>query len=362
MAEHPLRAGFGDRGGDSLVDPSFEQRLIRAIHPIRDCFLAFSLHHLFDTGIFDVLASREDATVASLATTLDLEEDRLRGLLLYLANEEVVQVEDEHVRLTARGREYGEFRPWYTMMIGGYAETIGQMGRALARGSPSCTRNGRYVGLGSCEISRYDGMPMTKALLAGASIDCKAILDLGCGNGLYLVELCRQLEDVIAWGAEPDPGGFEEARRLVAAAGMNDRIHLTHASALEFLRNPPQRCSPDLIVFGYVLHEILAQEGEEAVVGLLRGVVENFPPIHIVVIEVANEIANPRVMRHGLAVGFWNPYFLLHSFTRQRLERRDYWERIFQRSGLELVGFTSTDPLVDSTGLEMGFLLRASSR
>lgn len=344
---------------ERIVDPSFELRLIEGIGPIGEYFLASALHHLFDSGLFDELDRRPGgASVDQLADALYMEHDRLRGFLLYLANEAVVEVERDNVRLTSKGRQYAEFRAWYTMMIGGYALTMSQLGVALARGAPACSRNARYVGMGSCEISRFDGIPMTNSLIRHAGLQCREVLDLGCGNGLYLVEFCRHMPGIRAWGSEPDKGGYEEAMRLVEIAGMSDRIRLSNASATEFLRDPPADCDPDLMVLSYVLHEVLGQEGEEMVLALLKGIVGRFPRIHIVVIEVANEIDNVAAMRHGLASAFWNPYFLLHYFTQQRLEKRAYWEDLFARAGLEIAGFTSTDPHVDSTGIELGYLLR----
>lgn len=340
-----------------LLGPAFEQRLIEGIRPITEHFLAAALHHLFDTGLYDHLADRP-ATTSALADLFDMEEDRLRGFLLYLANEGIVQVHRDEVSLTATGRRYGEFRPWYTLLIGGYTSMLQQIGGALRKGSPYCTRDGRYVGIGSCEISRYDGMPMTRALLADAEVECREVLDLGCGNALYLTEFCRDMPEVLAWGIEPDKGGYDAARQLVESTGMAGRVSLVHSSAIDFLRNPPPACDPDLIVFGYVLQEILAQEGADAIVSLLRGVVDRFPQINVVVIEVANEIENPAIMRHGLATNFWNPYYLIHYFTHQRLEKRAYWDDLFARGGLRVASFVTTDRRVDSTGLELGYLLR----
>lgn len=349
-------AGVDDLGS------SFEQRLIEAIGPIRGHYLGFALYHLFETGIYEQLACRSDEVeIESLADRLSMDERRLRGFLLYLANEGVVEANHHQVRLTDKGRGYGDFQPWYTLLIGGYATTVAQMGKALARGAASCTRDGRYVSRGSCEISRFDGIPMTRHLLEQAGATCREVIDLGCGNGIYLVEFCKHLPDVKAWGVEPDPGGYEEALKLIGTAGLTDRVRLENQSALEFLANPPRACSPDLIVFGYVLHEILEQEGESAIIALLTRVVARFPRINVVVIEVSNEIDNPGVMRHGLATNLWNPYFLLHYFTAQRLEKRAYWDDLFCRAGLEIAGFTSTHPSVDSTGLELGYLLRRSS-
>ncbi len=350
--------GKPDHYGD-VADGGFEQRLIAGIRPIAEHFLASALHHFFDTGIYDTLLGEQDRiSITELAGGLAMERERLSGLLFFLANEGVVDIEDDRVRLTSKGIAYGEFRPWYTMMIGGYSSTLGQLGAALRLGAPSCTREGRYVGRGSCEISRYDGIPMTRELIARAGARCDQVLDLGCGNALYLTEFCKEMSGVTAWGVEPDVGGYAEAVALVDSTAMADRISLVNRSATEFFADPPLGCVPDLVVFGYVLQEILEQEGEEAVVTLLQNVLKIFPKINIAVIEVANEVANPTVMRHGLATNFWNPYFLLHSFTEQRLETARYWEDLFGRAELSTAAFVSTDRNVDSSGLELGYLLR----
>lgn len=355
----PPAADPGHGAGQHIVDGDFEHRLIEGIRPVAVHFLAMTLHHLFESGGYDRLDAAADGVgIARLADDLELDPARLRGLLLYLANEGVVEVDGDTARLGQKGRLYGEFRAWYTMFVGGYGSTIAQIGDALRRGAPECSRDGRLVGVGSCEISRYDGMPMTRALLDLGGVQAREMLDLGCGNGLYLTEFCKTMPGLRAWGGEPDEGGYTEAVKLVEQEGMSDRVRLANVSATEFLQDPPDGCEPDLIVFGYVLQEILEQEGEPAVLDLLRATVERFPSINVVVIEVANEITNPAVMRHGLALNFWNPYYLIHYFTRQRLETRAYWEDLFARAGLSTVAFVSTDPHVDSTGLELGYLLR----
>lgn len=344
------------------VDAGFEQRVIEAIRPIAEHYLAMSLHHLFASGVFDELADAAGPVpISAVATTLNLAENRLRGLLLFLANEGVLTVRHDAVALTSKGQQYGEARGWYTMMIGGYGATMQLLGDALVDGAPpTSVRNGRYVGLGSCEVSRYDGMPITLTLLDRAGVTCREILDLGCGNGLYLVNFCQQMPGVRAWGAEPDKGGYAEAVKLVEQAGLSEHIRLRNCSAGKFLLDPPTDCDPDLIVFGFVLHEILAQDGADTVRDLLHGVIERFPQINVVVIEVPYQMDNPCLMRHGMASNFWNPYFLLHSFTPQRLERQEFWETLFADAGLRVIDLITTDPAVDSTGLELGYLLKAA--
>ena len=348
-----------DGHAEAGVDPGFEQRLIEGIRPIAEHFLAGALHHLFDSGVFDTLA-RQDAPVPldQLSGGLGLDPERLRGLLLFLSNENVVAIDGDDVSLTMKGRGYGEFRGWYTMFVGGYSSTLQQIGAGLRQGAPYCNRYGRNVGIGSCEISRYDGIPVVRSLLDRVGVTPRELLDLGCGDGLYLVQMCQELPGMLAWGSEPDPGGYADAVALIQQAGLADRIRLRNASATQFLREPPADCAPDLVVFGFVLQELLEQEGEQAVISLLRNIVQRFPQINVVVVEVENAVANPAVMRHGVARNFWNPYYLIHAFTEQRLESRRFWEGLFEAAGLRVEQLITTDPAVDSSGVEVGYLLQ----
>jgi 2-ketoarginine methyltransferase len=345
------------------VDGAFELRLINAIKPISEHFLAMNLYHFFDTGIYDQLAILgRPEPITDLAHRLELDLVRLRSFLVYLANEGVVIVHDDIVSLTQRAESSAEFRSWYTFLIGGYAPTVAGIGDALRAGAPPCPRNGAKVGVGSCEIARYDGIPMLVSLLQNAGITPHVVLDLGCGNGLYLVEVCRQFPHITAWGIEPDPAGFGEAQRLIKNENLDERVRLINTSAERFLADPPTECLPDLVVFGYVLQEILGQRDEDSVVQQLRSVVTSFPQIDIAVIEVADESANPTVMRHQLARRFWNAYYLIHPFTRQRLESRVFWENLFRTAGLACRETVTTPAAVDSTGVELGYLLRGQER
>ncbi|MGW0537423.1 hypothetical protein [Streptomyces sp. NPDC003032] len=157
---------------------------------------------------------------------------RLTGFLLYLANEGVMTVDGEHVTLCSKARAYAEFRSWYTFLVGGCATTAGQAGQALRRGSALSTRNGRDVGVGSCETARYDGMPMTETLLADAGVEPRTILDPGCGDALYLIDRCRRIPGATAWGAEPDPAASKQAQARVEAEGLADREGVRQTQAL----------------------------------------------------------------------------------------------------------------------------------
>jgi 2-ketoarginine methyltransferase len=338
---------------------TLEQRLVDALQPIRQFVVASALQHLFSSGVYDRLwaAATDEAT---LVTQLELEPVRVAALIQFLCNEGYLE-RTPVLGLSAKGRALQEFRGWYTMLIGGYGGTFLALGDALKRGTTAAGRRADLVGIGSCAISHHDAIPLTRRLMHEIPGGVRRILDLGCGNALYLVEFCKLLPGIEAWGVEPDRAGYEAAAALVAQERLGDRIHLTCAGAVEFFAQPVDFV-PDLTVLGFVLHEILGQQGEAGVIAFLEGIIRRFPDIHIVVIEVDARLADAASMQHPLALAYYNGYFLFHPFTRQQLEPIAFWERVFARAGLDIIARDTTDTEVDSTGFEVGFLLRRARR
>ena len=334
-----------------------EARLIEAIQPIRYFSLAVCIYHLFDTGIYDFLMKNGSVSVSQLINHFGLDDKKLRGFLKFLRNEHILIESNDSFQLGPKGIELGDFRGWYIMMIGGYAETFLQMGPKMKDNSGWASRNLMKVGVGSCEISHYDAIPLTQRLMSQISGEKKRLLDLGCGNGLYLVEFCKLHPDIEAFGIEPSEGGYSEALKLVDQHGMQDRIQLMQSSAFEFL-NQDFDFKPDFMVLGFVLHEILGQSGEEGVIQFLQQITDRFPDIDIIIIEVDDRIDDLDKMSHGLASAYYNPYYLLHYFTNQLLEKEKYWDDLFAKLNFTVQAKERVNHDVDSTDLTIGYLIK----
>ncbi|SFJ92589.1 2-ketoarginine methyltransferase [Paenibacillus sp. UNC496MF] len=333
-----------------------EDRLIDALQPVRQFALSIGIYHLFDTGIYDLLKQKGSVSVSDLKKQLELDEKKLRGFLLYLRNEHLLLEKMDHFELSPSGHELGAFRGWYIMLVGGYAETFMQIGPKLLDNSGWATRDLQKVGVGSCQISHYDAIPLTRSLMAKIDGDKKKLLDLGCGNGLYLVEFCKLHPDIEAYGVEPSEGGYAEAVKLVEQNNLQDRIRLMQSSAFDFLTEEFD-FHPDFMVLGFVLHEILGQSGEEGVIAFLTQITDRFPGIQIIIIEVDNRINDAEKMAHGLGSAYYNPYYLLHYFTNQLLETERYWDELFERMNFTVRAKERVDHNVDSTDLTIGYLI-----
>ncbi|MEP7245855.1 MAG: 2-ketoarginine methyltransferase [Gammaproteobacteria bacterium] len=344
---------------DDIVSVNIEQDLITAIEPIRGFVLASMAYHFFDSGVFDYLYEKGPASVARIAGDLNLNAKKLGGLLDYLVNENLLLRHEELYQLCERAVQMHRFRGWYTMLIGGYGHTFLQMGSVLGADAGWATRDAAKVGIGSCEISRFDAMPLTRSLLSKAPGRKRNLLDLGCGNALYLAEFCQANPELYALGVEPDRGGYEAGLETIRRYGLEERVSLVNLGAVEFM-NREIDFDPDFLILGFVLHEIVGSEGTASTVEFLRTVVRRFPQIRLIVIEVDERSREAQIMRHGLSLAYYNPYYLLHNFTQQQLLPHSTWLEIFTEAGLEVLATESTSEQVDSTQLEIGYLLRAA--
>ncbi|WP_328428162.1 2-ketoarginine methyltransferase [Streptomyces sp. NBC_00443] len=329
------------------MDEGFELRLIEALQPVRGFALAQGIYHLFSSGLYERIADGPQS-VQEVAAALELDAARTSGFLRYLANENYVTLRGDTVALTEKGRGLGPYRPWYELLVGGYAETFQQVTHVL-RGKGYASRDGRLVGIGSCGISAYDALPLVRELMSDLPATPDSIVDLGCGDGTFLADLVGDSGTVTGIGV--DPYAPEES----SAAGLD----FVRSGATDYVRNTvASDAEPDssgLCLAAFLLQEILEQEGRSAVVELVRAALRHSG--HLAVVEVDHRPADPQVMQHGLGLAYYNPYYLLHVLTEQRLETDQFWQDLFREAGASVVSRRVVDPRVDSTGLEVGYLL-----
>ncbi|WP_405606522.1 2-ketoarginine methyltransferase [Streptomyces sp. NBC_00076] len=330
------------------MDEGFELRLIEALQPVRGFALAQGIHHLFGSGLYERIAQGPQQ-IGALAEALELDASRTSGFLRYLANEDLVALGGDTVALTDKGRALGPYRPWYELLVGGYAETFQQVTDVL-RGKGYASRDGRLVGIGSCGISAYDALPLVRGLLTDLPAPPTSVVDLGCGDGTFLTSLVGDSGSVTGIGVDPYAPQEPTAGAVrFVRAGATDYVRQS-AAAPDVERDPSR-----LFLAAFLLQEVLEQEGRPAVVELVRSALAQGG--HLAVVEVDHRPDDPQVMRHGLGLAYYNPYYLLHVLTEQRLETERFWQDLFEEAGARVVSRRVVDPRVDSTGLEVGYLL-----
>jgi 2-ketoarginine methyltransferase len=340
-----------------MLKPDFERRLIDNTQPIRHFFLAQAIYQALELGVTDTVGELPGIGTAELAQRLKLDPQRLLGLLNFLQNEGHV-LDDDGWNLTAKGAGVRPFAAWYEMLIGGYASTMLQLGDALRPGAPWAERDSTKVGSGSCAIGVHDTLPLVEHLLDRAGSTPETVVDLGCGDAAFLIEMLLRRPDLRGIGVDPTAGSIARAAALRTTRGVANRLELFQGNAADVAKlDLPDHGRGTCFMTAFVLQEMLEQEGEAAVENLLETTFDTYPQAQWLMVEMDNKPTSPVMGTHGLALAFYNPYFLIHSITEQRLETREWWADLFDRLGLTCLVTANTAETVDSTGLEFGMLL-----
>lgn len=331
------------------TNSTFEQRLVENLQPIRHFALAQAIYHLFSTGLHSRIKAGAIQAV-DLAHEFAFDPPRTLGFLHYLANENIVDLQAGTVSLTKRGEQLEQFRPWFELLVGGYSETFQQIETVLA-GTGYASRNAQMVGVGSCGISAYDALPLVQKLLAAIPDTPTKIIDLGCGDGTFLAGLIDNYPSTIGLGVD-----------LTVPDTSLGNCTFVRSTAIDYLQSTNDSDESELpstiLLAAFLLQEILEQDGRQAVVQLVRTALQRGG--HLAVVEVDHRPTDALIMKDGLGLSYYNPYYLLHQLTEQRLETRQFWLDLFADAEATVVAQLTADEQVDSTGLELGFLLTHS--
>lgn len=330
-------------------------KLTQLLQPIRGHYVSHAINTLFKTGIYEHL-KENPASLEELGNALDLNETATLEYLRTLVDEEVLEVRDGRYLLTSVGHQLEAVRGHYEMLVDGYSETFASLPESLRKGAPIATRNLGSVGKGSCKISRLGAIPLSQEFIRSLHLKSPLVLDLGCGSAGYIIELANQQPQMRVIGVEPSAEALEEGRAQARKLGISNRVTLLQGSAGTFAGGE----KPNIAILGFVLHEVLAQGGEEAVGALFKNLLSINPEMYFVIFEVdKNENALGSTEQRDFYRAYYNPYNVLHTITNQRLESIDFWISFLDRNGLEILRKQSVDAKADPTGKEVGLLVRA---
>ncbi|MCY0990743.1 hypothetical protein OV203_26600 [Nannocystis sp. ILAH1] len=354
-----MTAGATPSIAELLDAPWFQPGLGKTLDYIRGFVGAKVIWQMMQEGVFDDL--REQRSLEEIAAQRGFDAYLLRTVFEYLAVEGILNKDGPADAPSFRLSEYGErfehYEGWFKILVGGYENIFANVGAMLRKGAGAYARNGKWVGTGSCEISQYDTIPITKDFIRRVKPDATDIVDFGCGNALYLCTLARELGGIRAVGIEPDRDAYQAGLQKIADFGLEGQVRLVNVDALDYEIEE----EPDFILMGFVLQEIIAQIGHDALVAYLRRMRTKFARSYLMVMEVDYDIDNREAMQSPVGLGYYNPYFLLHPFTNQLLLPKQRWDEIFAESGYEIVIREVTSAKADPTGFGICYVLKPAA-
>jgi SAM-dependent methyltransferase len=304
-------------------------------------------------GVFDhmrghvlgaVVAALEQNGVLELFATCGVRAADLgangflaEATLRYLAQRGLVRAEGEVHHFTDVGRELYDNRGYLVWLSGGYGTALHTYADLLTgkrQFADDVERDVRWVAIGTALVSRPFVLPYVRQLLD--EIEFERVADIGCGNGHFLVDLCRTAGKA-GIGIDISPAACAEAAREVTKAGLEDRIEIIEADAI----HPdviPGLEGVQLVVTFFFLHEVY-EHGRDALVGYLEGMRRRLPAgAHLLTAE-----ACPPEQDQDTREPLTPEYALTQAFMAQHLLPESEWRQVFEDAGFDVARIVRTD-------------------
>lgn len=255
--------------------------------------------------------------------------DVVAGVLRYLAIRGITEQDGDRWRVTDRGRPLLHELP--TALLGYYADAYGPVLHAM---SGQLTGERPYAAgphrdsaaLGRhCEVLfRSFGTELVRRL--AREHRAGAVLDLGCGTGGLVLDLCRDDPGRRAVGLDIAEDALAIGAERARAEGLADRVTFVAADAFRPDTWPRAAYDCDFLVAVGALHEHF-RDGEDSVVELLSRYAKLMSEREHGVLL----LAEPELLADPADADF----FLVHVLTAQGMPRpRDRWLPLFARAGL----------------------------
>ncbi len=303
-----------------------------AFEYMRGHVLCAVLAALGQIGVLDLLATR-GLRPADLGANDFLATATLR----YLAERGVVRVDGEVHRLTPAGRALYDDRGYLIWLSGGYGAALHGFGQLLTgeqKFGSDIDRDVRWVAVGTALASAKDLRPHVAEVVREVAFE--RVADIGCGNGHFLVELCRTA-GVAGIGVDISPDACAEARRGVTAAELDDRVEIVQADAVD-LDAVPGLEDVQLVVTFFFLHEVL-EHGRAVLVEYLSGLLRRLPPgAHLLTAEIC-----PPESGEGTLEPVTPEYALTQALMEQNLLPEREWLRVFEDAGFLITRVVRAD-------------------
>lgn len=300
---------------------------------IRGFYTTRTMQALFNVGFFDEIHEKATVDIAAFAASRDLDVNILRSLCESLYALRILDQVGAGYSLTRRGRTLVVVaRGWFDGAYG-YEDVFHNLEALLKKERSYGGAVGRrceFITRGSALMEARLHYPMAADYIAAHRIT--KVLDIGCGDGSFLRYLCAKDPSVTGVGIDIAPEAIALARQEAKAQSLEDRIQFLVQDVLQLSDVPDFPARVEIATMFFVLHELLARDGDSAV-DMLAAFRRLFPGMALLIFEAIRPTPEDRRRRPGMAV----EYVLQHDLSHQPLRSRQEWRLVFQEAGFSSV-------------------------
>jgi len=309
------------------------------------------LHSLWDSGFYEYVRTHPRFVPASICEELGLDAFTFEWLMYYLIGRGVVRPvagtaqtaysADMELELTEKGQRVHNTiaRGLLNLYVGGYAALMANLGPLLRKEislqDARLDRSARHAAAGTEDVTCVRVVPQVIDLLKEHGV--RAILDLGCGTGGFLIQWARVTGGGGA-GVDMSSNALDAAKKNAADFGVSDRVsfHLGEIGkdalpiADEVVR------SIDALTAMFMLHEF-GRGGDDSIVRVLASLRAQFSGKILCALEM-QPVDVFMLNGHAPASMDQLDYHFVHPMSRQGQPRtKPVWEGLYERAGMKLL-------------------------
>lgn len=296
----------------------------------RGFFVSSCIGALLKTSFFEELSINGKIDVGNFCKINNYDPYFLRTICNYLVSVSLLDIEGGMYKMNK------SFRLTYSMggyqFINAYYSVFENLGNLLSKQKEygvDVSRDIKYVMAGSAQTEKIIPYPYAKRLIKKHG--CKSVLDLGCGNGEFLIYLSDLLSEK-SYGVDISNTAIQEAIDNIAKHHLSEEIYVFQ-SDIRKLSNGI-RVNVDALTLVYILHELVEPENNTGeIIKLLKNLKTSFPGSKLIVLESCKyDIPFLRKTKSYLT-----EHLLFHLVSRQTLLAFDEWKNIFMKSGYKIL-------------------------
>lgn len=289
--------------------------------------LCQALQALGDSGLLERLDSAKLASREQLLA--GLEPTTGAGFLRYLTLSGILDERQGRYRLSRRGQFLTN--PVALARLGFYTRAYAPVLTNLTGLLTGRLKHGTDVRRDDTALGQHCGAVATVSytsvvLEALSRAPASRLLDLGCGSGALILELCRERPGLTGIGIDLGAGPVGLANRRASEQGLAERAAFLVADAFRPETWPDACREAQMITSVGVLHE-LYRDGEDAVIDLLNGYAKILTDGQLLL------VGEPELRYDHQAND--SDFYLVHAMTSQGIPRDSAgWFDVFRKSEL----------------------------
>ena len=299
----------------------------------RGFFATRVIQCLFNVGFFDELATKGAVDLSAYAQRNHLDAGILQILCDYLYALRFLSKDEGRYGLDQKGENLIETLRGTFDIIYAYEDLVHNL-ESLLRTEKAygqdVKRREEFVGKGSGQSAKLLPFPMTIDLIERNGFS--TILDLGCGDGEFLISLCKKDVRFRGYGIDISQEVVSLAKLNVSKARLDGQVQLMVGDIFDLKALRGRIKAPDAATCFYVLHEF-PRYGRHSVIDFLRQFHDAFPGTPLITCEITR--LQPNEFRRKPTIIL--EHHLFHDLSKQSSIPREEWGRIFTEADFRLI-------------------------